>query len=608
MRNKLHTIVALTATLAPVLVHAIGFGEITLQSRIGEPLMAEVPILGSEGTPPIATCFSLIALRGSDFPVVTAAKPRLIRRGPVYILQLVGNRPVSEPIFAIGLQAACGYDLERQYVLMPEPPIELAQTTSVASAPPPPGRVGRTTVWQAREGQTIEDIADAHAPTGTAERDRLLAALKRANPDIAPDMPLAEGAPVNMPTRQPARPPRRENSVATNPSADAGRSTTTRAPKPVAPAAKTPPPPVASPAGADRLVLGGASETSRPSQTGNSGLATLAETKERLLKLESTLHRLTLEMEKMDQAIDLATKAIEVQNRLQLAQNVQIPSAPSVAAVTPAHAESSGNWLELLLSAAVGATASIGMAQYLGRRRRYPGDDQVPLAFSGYHVEVVPSQPPGSTPLSKEVPVVSPEKPNPPPSPAIAPSAPLAPVAPPSVAPLFAAPECDIPLQPEPEVIEAKYEDEHSVLALAEIMLSFGRLRGAADTLAEHIEQNLPQSFEPWNMLLDLYRRGGMRQEFEALAAKMRDRFNANIPAWNDTATPISGLKTLEDFPHAIAKTSRLWGYQEGIDYLYSLVHDTRAGQRNGFPLEVVEEIALLMRVQVEAYGLRPCH
>ena len=146
------------------------------------------------------------------------------------------------------------------------------------------------------------------------------------------------------------------------------------------------------------------------------------------------------------------------------------------------------------------------------------------------------------------------------------------------------------------------------MLELAEIMLSFGRLRGAAETLAEHIDETMSQSIEPWSMLLDLYRRGGMREEFDALAGKMRQRFNARIPAWNESTTPVSGLNTLEDFPHVLQKASSLWGTQASIDYLYSLVHDTRAGQRNSFPLEVVEEIALLMRILVDGYGLQSRH
>jgi hypothetical protein len=601
MGNKLASIVALTAALTPALANAIGFGEIALHSRIGEPLMAEVPIVSNSSETPLAACFSMVALRGSDFPVVTAAKPRLIKRGSSYILQIVGDRPISEPVFAIGVRANCGYDFERQYVLMPEPPIELAQAyggSPTSAAPVRPA--GTTSQWLAREGDTLEAIAEARAPNNPAERRRLLAGLKRTNPELESDTPLAEGTIVQMPQvqrKRPAPPPKAAADTALTSASQAEA----RPPRQAAAPTRQPKAPPAAPAasgGADRLVLGAAAgEPPQPKTAGNSGSTSLTETEERLLKLETTLHRLTQEIEKMDQAIDLATKALEAQSHLQMAQNMQPPAAPAPgvaiqsAAAKPA---ASSNWLELLLSAAIGAGLSIGMAQFLGRRRRYPGDEEVPLAFSGYRNEATPSLPPRpaepvtQTPLPEAPALRSTDTPPP-----------LEAVAPPQVE------ECDIPLQLEPDVIEARSEDEHSVLELAEIMLAFGRLRGAADTLAEHIDQTMPKSFEPWNMLLDLYRRGGMRQEFEELAPKMRIRFNAQIPDWNESSTPISGLKTLEDFPHVIQQACKLWGSQAGVDYLYGLVHDTRAGQRNGFPLEVVEEIALLIRILIDGYDLQ---
>jgi len=136
-------------------------------------------------------------------------------------------------------------------------------------------------------------------------------------------------------------------------------------------------------------------------------------------------------------------------------------------------------------------------------------------------------------------------------------------------------------------------------------MLSFGRIHGAAETLAQHIEENAPDNIQPWSMLLDLYRRGDMRAEFETLATRMRNKFNVHVNAWEDSSTPVSGLKSLEDYAHVVWRINHSWGTQDCLDYLFDLVHDNRAGTRGGFPLEVVEEIALLMRVLEEGYGLR---
>jgi hypothetical protein len=120
-----------------------------------------------------------------------------------------------------------------------------------------------------------------------------------------------------------------------------------------------------------------------------------------------------------------------------------------------------------------------------------------------------------------------------------------------------------------------------------------------------HIEENSPDNIQPWTLLLDLYRRSDMRAEFESLATTMRGRFNVRIPSWDESPPPVSGLKSLEDYGHIVWRITNCWGEQECMDYLCELVHDNRAGNRSGFPLEVIEEIALLMRTLEEGYGLR---
>ena len=106
-------------------------------------------------------------------------------------------------------------------------------------------------------------------------------------------------------------------------------------------------------------------------------------------------------------------------------------------------------------------------------------------------------------------------------------------------------------------------------------------------------------------MLLDLYRRSGLKGEYTRLLPAMRSKFNIQAPAWEELETPVSGLKSLEEYEHIAARITATWGTQEGMDYLYQLVHDNRDGQRSGFPLEVVEEIVLLLLVLEAGYGLQ---
>ena len=144
------------------------------------------------------------------------------------------------------------------------------------------------------------------------------------------------------------------------------------------------------------------------------------------------------------------------------------------------------------------------------------------------------------------------------------------------------------------------------VMELAEIMLSFGRLQGAAQTLQEYIEAHPGEDLQPWVKLLEIYRSGEMRDEFEALSRRFNHNFNVEVQHWEaEPAAPVDAGEappkalTLEEIPHIREQLVASWGKPECIDYLRKLLHDNRGGQRSGFRLPVVQEILLLLDIAV---------
>lgn len=571
MKAKPLTLAVLSAALAPGFAGAVGLGDIVLLSRIGEPLRAEIPILSASGDTPETLCFALGAVRNAEFPVVAAAKTRVVQRGRDFRLQIVGSKPIYDPIFVVGLRAGCGADLQRDYVLMPEPPLMVADSpespppaAAVVASPLPASRPSGsgTADWQAHEGETLAGIAEAKTAAKPVDRQRLLAAMKRANPQFSADEPLPEGTPVRIPKLKPRQSPQPKPEAGTG-GGTAGQpapATTATAPAATAPATPAAPP-------SDRLVLGAAPEDSRSARPKSPQAATVTEMEERMAQMESTLRLLRMEIEKMDAALLLADKTVEAERKLREAQSAQRAAAAAAAQPLAAPpASKSANWLELLLSAVIGGGLAVGIASILGRRRRPPPESLPP-------------------PLAARPPVGEISRMD-----DLLETITGTPSAPPPAA----------------EVRELRdFSDDHAVLALAEVMLSYGRLQGAAETLAEHVREHSPDNILPWSMLLDLYRRSGMRQEFEALAQTIRDKFNVQIAGWDSAETPISGLRSLEEYPRIVHRVAETWGTPAGLDYLYDLVHDTRAGQRHGFPLEVVEELTLLILVQEDAYAIR---
>ena len=57
-----------------------------------------------------------------------------------------------------------------------------------------------------------------------------------------------------------------------------------------------------------------------------------------------------------------------------------------------------------------------------------------------------------------------------------------------------------------------------------------------------------------------------------------------------------------EQFPHIGRKLELLWGHKECADFLHSLFHDTRDGQRQGFPKPVASALFKLLVLHDELF------
>lgn len=165
--------------------------------------------------------------------------------------------------------------------------------------------------------------------------------------------------------------------------------------------------------------------------------------------------------------------------------------------------------------------------------------------------------------------------------------------------------------------IAAATVDEHfeanPVMELAEIMLSFGRVKGAAQALQEYIDANPQDALKPWVRLMDVYRMAGMRHEFEKVALELNKNFNVQIQQWDtpgeaavdvvlDTENaqpPVQAAGAAEEGVESMAwimeQVMMRWPTGDVIDYLDQLLRDNRGGTRTGFTLSVVNDILFLI-------------
>jgi hypothetical protein len=172
---RLAFLLSLTAA-APA--HALGLGDATVRSHLGEPIEIHIPVLGAAKDIDTA-CFNLKA-GGDGLPGPGAVRIGLIRKGPETLLTISGAQRITEPALGFAVAADCPERLERRYVVLldppsVEPPAALPESPTPAAAAAPPPRPAAKQPLQPRRA-TPARIAAARGGALTHPRARPSAA------------------------------------------------------------------------------------------------------------------------------------------------------------------------------------------------------------------------------------------------------------------------------------------------------------------------------------------------------------------------------------------------------------------------------------------------
>ena len=125
-------------------------------------------------------------------------------------------------------------------------------------------------------------------------------------------------------------------------------------------------------------------------------------------------------------------------------------------------------------------------------------------------------------------------------------------------------------------------------------MLSFGRVQGAAQTLTDYIHANPRQAIRPWLKLLEIYHASGMQKDFDATMLEFHQNFNVQSVGWSDYTRELT-RSSVEGMPHLIQEVVASWPSRGCLELLQNYLRDNREGTRNGFPLAIADDIAMLV-------------
>lgn len=559
-------------------VLAVGLGDLRGQPVLGSSIRLEIALLGMEKQQLDASCFRLVQpAASSDLPWLKKAS-LTIRKGIPPVLEIRSEVPLREPIMQLAIQLGCGHEISRDYIVMASP---------------------------AREGgvPAVEprlDNAEAAVPMDAVRKPVRTRSV----------MPLAAEPPSRLSSRKPGR--RLAEAVIQ-----------------------------------DRLVLSEVGDVGEPSLRLATELlpgAGVKEAQREILRLEFRMllamhEQATSQMAAAEKLRNMEATLGELQQRAgEFAQRVEKEGAAPIASdstvavqpvpiAAPAANElvrplpsspppvvkdfsgpSDWGFYSALLGAVLGLVGWFGWRKY---RERQPVSGDVAAPINVPEMRVDPQRADEREELGGiDLP--------------------------------FDAAAMGMPMQvdleldgrdvsspaplPEPErspvraqdsvlSINATTLDEHfeanPVMELADIMLSFGRVKGAAQALQEFIDQNPQEALQPWIRLMDVYRMAGMRSEFENVAHNLNLNFNVEVQSWDDgkplleiaaedgEVVPVAPRpQSLEDLPRLMQAVVELWESGDVVGYLYQLLRDNRGGQRQGFALPVVEDVLFLIELK----------
>ena len=176
--------------------HALGLGAIALQSGLGRPLQAKIPVYGLSADEAGASCVKsrVLALEGG---VLSRPVAEVTGSGAATVLSLRTVDSINEPAINVSVEIGCTSSVKREYQLLldPVPPALPMATASTMALAERPDRTQRKPA--ARAGSIAPQVgADDAAPASGATTPTPPAAVVRKPIPIAKSKPPAEAKSV----------------------------------------------------------------------------------------------------------------------------------------------------------------------------------------------------------------------------------------------------------------------------------------------------------------------------------------------------------------------------------------------------------------------------
>jgi hypothetical protein len=554
---------------------ALGLGNIDVKSHLGQQLRATIKVQGASEIKS-ASCFRVLDNSGMENQLTHANFKLSNIDNDVAILTVTTDQVLNEPIVNLSVMTDCDINIQRDYVLLLDPPL----TTEDASFEEISPAVIEEPVITKKKSKKNKDVEDAPNYSQTINVG-----------EAAPEKPAAKKTKKNKSSKK----ANTEKEIVLTAGYNLDKPNETKPSETNAPAINT------KTSGPRLSISGGDAANLNSTSTKlmlDRQLHITPETAAKALSPEIDIdmqdevtvmtHRLA-HLEKQISALSLSNQKLKTENLLNKQQLAESNAW-----------NNKFDWLGYILGGAL-VLGSVTIADKWRRRRQ---DEQLEIAQMEWEKNAATSynQTNEDTELplmginveeanddffesdTKHAPIVE---------------APIEKVTEEKVdqnedifsgnAPLF---------KEEAPIAVEELNAEHNVLDHADVFLSHGRVSLAIQLLQNHLIDFPKQSVTIWMFLLDLIAKENLPALYEQTALECKEYFNIKIADY--TQPEEDNGESLESFPRITAGLQQVWGTPAALAYLDDLIYNSRLEVRVGFHKNVIEELLMLKSVAQE--------
>lgn len=534
---------------------ALGLGDITLGSHLGEPLSVSISITDVEKSPDLG-CFSI--KDNSDIPAFRNAKPTFMQSGDGYRLDISTRDPIHELIINLLVTFNCEPNLSRQYVLLLDP-AEPSYTGSANDAQIQPEVVAITTktlpnkAGNTKADESLSSDAGKSGITSKAATKKRKANRKKITAASEVDRKLTE---AYTGKRQDADQNLNTAATRSNLAAPSPRHVPAAASKP-------------------QLIISGGSINS-------DALGTLPKPS---LKLETQidLARAAAEpplttTDALDEITVMANRLAHLEKQIASLQNrnsqlqIEAKKAKEEARSANSLSQQLRSWSKYLLIF-IGIILLFISGEWIRRKAiRSKLDRDEAIWFNESR----------STPVRDASSIFPPD-------------APIKTTDDSLLDELSFSTTADSDHSDSASIMLNEHATDDNVLENADVFIAHERPALAIQLLQNHLIDFPSESPKIWLKLLSLIAKDGNKEEYEKTVSDCKQFFNIKMPNFADI--DVEDTSSIEDYPHILTKLEGVWGSQYAVGFLNDLIYNQQSQPREGFSRGTFEDLFFLKKV-----------